>query len=127
VAKVPYSLHWTIEMTAKRLLLLALEILGIVIIFTSITGNIHNKFTHDCVANHDQRAFEVISKIYGTDPNEPDQKQRYCKPNYHPVLSKKWETINRYISYTTYAVTTPIILCTGAILVSRSLREHPPS
>ena len=105
-------------------LFIACIILGaLVFAFTRITYSPINKFTHDCVPNRNQQALDFLQKVYSQSPAFSDQKQRYCQAGYHPELSEKWETINRYTAYTAYATVLPLLVCTGAVQIYRILKQ----
>lgn len=117
-----YGIIW-LSMTVKKLFLTTLVVLVLSIGFTNVMNN-PNQISYSCVPNIDQKAFNAQKYLFGSNQNPSDQIQRFCPQNQHPELTEKWETINRYISYSAYIICIPILLCSFVKLRSRHLKSY---
>lgn len=109
-------------MTVKKLFILSIILLASVLLLTNIAASPYNRFTHDCVPNRKIDLSDKFDLIFGPEL-KAQEKQYFCPEGEHAVLTEKWETVNRYVQYATYAITIPVILCCGAILNDRRVRK----
>lgn len=106
-----------------KLFYLSLIVAGLVTILSAVVRNDFNPLTHTCISNPSQSAYEYPAGAiaFGREFTNPPQK--FCSENHHPQLTENWETIDRYVTYTSYAICFPAALCTGAILLSRLMKK----
>lgn len=109
--------------TAFKLFYYSLICLGVVMILSSIVGSDYNPLTHTCVSNPSpqDRGFVAGSIAFGEEYTNPPQ--RFCNDNFHPQFTETWETIDRYVLYTAYAITIPLIVTSGSVLVYRNINK----